>query len=90
MVCGLPIVVTPKADAANVVEPEKTGFLVPMRSPKSIAEPNVLGYAYLSAPGVTRVRARRGGLAAEHLAPFHPRRVAQEYLQLFELRLSYR
>jgi len=29
-------------------------------------------------------------LAAEHLAPFHPRKVAQEYLQLFERALSRR
>ena len=29
-------------------------------------------------------------LAAEHLAPFHPRKVAQEYLQLFERALSCR
>jgi len=29
-------------------------------------------------------------LAAEHLAPFHPRKVAQEYLELFERALSRR
>jgi glycosyltransferase involved in cell wall biosynthesis len=36
--CGLPIIVTPNAGAEDLVEPGVTGFLVPIRSPKKIAE----------------------------------------------------
>jgi glycosyltransferase involved in cell wall biosynthesis len=36
--CGLPIVVTPNAGAADLVEQGVTGFLVPIRSPEKIAE----------------------------------------------------
>jgi glycosyltransferase involved in cell wall biosynthesis len=36
--CGLPIVVTPNAGAADLVEPGQTGFLVPIRAPEKLAE----------------------------------------------------
>ncbi|AFY69023.1 glycosyl transferase group 1 [Thalassoporum mexicanum PCC 7367] len=38
MSCGLPIIVTPNAGGQDLVEPEQTGFLVPMRSPERLAE----------------------------------------------------
>jgi glycosyltransferase involved in cell wall biosynthesis len=38
MSCGLPIIVTPNAGGQDLVEPERTGFLVPMRSPERLAE----------------------------------------------------
>ncbi len=36
--CGLPIVVTPNAGAEDLVEPGRTGFLVPIRAPEALAE----------------------------------------------------
>jgi glycosyltransferase involved in cell wall biosynthesis len=36
--CGLPIVVTPNAGAEDLVEPGRTGFLVPIRAPEKLAE----------------------------------------------------
>jgi glycosyltransferase involved in cell wall biosynthesis len=36
--CGLPIVVTPNAGAEDLVEPGRTGFLVPVRAPEALAE----------------------------------------------------
>ena len=36
--CGLPIVVTPNAGAEDLVEPGRTGFLVPIRAPDALAE----------------------------------------------------
>jgi glycosyltransferase involved in cell wall biosynthesis len=36
--CGLPIVVTANAGAEDLVEPGKTGFLVPIRDPEALAE----------------------------------------------------
>ena len=36
--CGLPIVVTANAGGEDLVEPGKTGFLVPIRDPERIAE----------------------------------------------------
>jgi glycosyltransferase involved in cell wall biosynthesis len=33
--CGLPIIVTPNAGAEDLVEPGRTGFLVPIRAPES-------------------------------------------------------
>jgi glycosyltransferase involved in cell wall biosynthesis len=36
--CGLPIIVTPNAGAEDLVEPEKNGFLVPIRAPEKLAE----------------------------------------------------
>jgi glycosyltransferase involved in cell wall biosynthesis len=38
MSCGLPIIVTKNAGAQDLVEDGKAGFLVPIRSPESIAE----------------------------------------------------
>jgi glycosyltransferase involved in cell wall biosynthesis len=38
MTCGLPIIVTPNTGGADLVLSGETGFLVPIRSPKSIAE----------------------------------------------------
>jgi glycosyltransferase involved in cell wall biosynthesis len=38
MSCGLPIVVTPNAGAADLVEEGRTGFLVPIRAPEVLAE----------------------------------------------------
>ena len=38
MACGLPIIVTSHTGGADLVEPGKTGYLVPIRSPESIAE----------------------------------------------------
>ncbi len=38
MMCGLPIVVTANAGGEDLVEEGRTGFLVPIRSPESIAE----------------------------------------------------
>jgi glycosyltransferase involved in cell wall biosynthesis len=34
----LPIIVTPNTGGQDLVEPERTGFLVPMRSPEKLAE----------------------------------------------------
>jgi len=36
--CGLPIVVTPNAGAEDLVDPGRTGFLVPIRAPEVLAE----------------------------------------------------
>jgi glycosyltransferase involved in cell wall biosynthesis len=36
--CGLPIIVTPNAGAEDLVEQERTGFLIPIRAPEKIAE----------------------------------------------------
>ena len=36
--CGLPIIVTPNAGAEDLIEPNQTGFLVPIRSPEKLAE----------------------------------------------------
>jgi glycosyltransferase involved in cell wall biosynthesis len=36
--CGLPIVVTPNAGAEDLVEPGRTGFLIPIRAPEALAE----------------------------------------------------
>jgi glycosyltransferase involved in cell wall biosynthesis len=36
--CGLPIVVTPNAGAEDLIEPGRTGFLIPIRAPEAIAE----------------------------------------------------
>ena len=38
MSCGLPLLVTDNAGGADLVEPGKTGFVVPIRSPESLAE----------------------------------------------------
>lgn len=37
MLCGLPLIVTPNAGGDDLIEEEKTGFLVPIRSPEAIA-----------------------------------------------------
>jgi glycosyltransferase involved in cell wall biosynthesis len=36
--CGLPIIVTPNAGAEDLVEEQRTGFLVPIRAPEKLAE----------------------------------------------------
>ena len=36
--CGLPIIVTPNAGAEDLVEPGRTGFLIPIRAPEKLAE----------------------------------------------------
>jgi glycosyltransferase involved in cell wall biosynthesis len=36
--CGLPIIVTPNAGAEDLVDPGRTGFLVPIRAPEKLAE----------------------------------------------------
>lgn len=36
--CGLPIIVTPNAGAEDLVEQQRTGFLVPIRAPEKLAE----------------------------------------------------
>jgi len=38
MTCGLPIIVTPNTGGSDLVVPGRTGCLVPIRSPESIAE----------------------------------------------------
>ncbi len=38
MACGLPLVVTPNAGGEDLIEEEHTGFLVPIRSPETLAE----------------------------------------------------
>jgi glycosyltransferase involved in cell wall biosynthesis len=38
LACGLPIIVTENAGAADLVAEGNTGFLVPVRSPESVAE----------------------------------------------------
>ena len=38
LACGLPIIVTPNAGGADLVDEGRTGFLVPIRSPEIIAE----------------------------------------------------
>ncbi|MBC8122475.1 MAG: glycosyltransferase family 4 protein [Gemmatimonadaceae bacterium] len=38
MVCGLPLIVTPNAGGEDLIDPGETGFLVPIRSPRAIAE----------------------------------------------------
>lgn len=38
MACGLPLIVTKNAGADDLIDEGKTGFLVPIRSPKAIAE----------------------------------------------------
>jgi glycosyltransferase involved in cell wall biosynthesis len=36
--CGLPLIVTPNAGGEDLIDEGRTGFLVPLRSPKTIAE----------------------------------------------------
>jgi glycosyltransferase involved in cell wall biosynthesis len=36
--CGLPLLVTPNAGGDDLIEKEKTGFLVPIREPQALAE----------------------------------------------------
>jgi glycosyltransferase involved in cell wall biosynthesis len=36
--CGLPIVATPNAGAEDLIEPGRTGFLIPIRAPEALAE----------------------------------------------------
>lgn len=36
--CGLPLIVTPNAGGEDLIDEGRTGFLVPIRSPKTIAE----------------------------------------------------
>lgn len=38
MACGLPLIVTRNAGGDDLIEEERTGFLVPIRSPENIAE----------------------------------------------------
>lgn len=38
MACGLPMIVTPHAGGEDLIEEGRTGFLVPIRSPETIAE----------------------------------------------------
>ncbi len=38
LACGLPLIVTENAGGGDLIEPGETGFLVPIRSPDSIAE----------------------------------------------------
>jgi glycosyltransferase involved in cell wall biosynthesis len=38
MACGLPLIVTPNAGGQDLLEEGKTGFLVPIRAPETIAE----------------------------------------------------
>lgn len=38
MVCGLPLIVTPNAGGEDLIDEGKTGFLIPIRSPESIAQ----------------------------------------------------
>ncbi len=38
MACGLPLIVTPNAGGEDLIEEGRTGFLVPIRSPHSLAE----------------------------------------------------
>lgn len=38
MSCGLPLIVTPNAGGEDLIEEGRTGFLVPIRSPETIAE----------------------------------------------------
>ena len=38
MACGLPLIVTPNAGGEDLIEEGRTGFLVPIRAPESIAE----------------------------------------------------
>lgn len=38
MACGLPLIVTPNAGGEDLIEEGRTGFLVPIRSPQSLAE----------------------------------------------------
>ena len=52
--CGLPIVVTPNAGAEDLVDQERTGFLVPIRAPEKLAE--TLGWIADHQEWVTDVR----------------------------------
>ena len=38
MACGLPLIITPNTGGADLIESEKTGFVVPIREPNKIAE----------------------------------------------------
>ncbi|MFN2542198.1 MAG: glycosyltransferase family 4 protein [Chthoniobacterales bacterium] len=38
MACGLPVIVTRNAGGDDLIEEERTGFLVPIRSPEAVAE----------------------------------------------------
>jgi glycosyltransferase involved in cell wall biosynthesis len=38
MACGLPLIVTANAGGEDLIEEGRTGFLVPMRSPQSLAD----------------------------------------------------
>ena len=61
--CGLPILVTPNAGAQDLIDEGQTGFLVPIRSPETIAEK----IAWLAANREQLPDMRRAALAkAEH------------------------
>jgi glycosyltransferase involved in cell wall biosynthesis len=38
MACGLPLIITPNTGGEDLIENEKTGFIVPIRDPRKIAE----------------------------------------------------
>jgi glycosyltransferase involved in cell wall biosynthesis len=52
--CGLPIVVTPNTGAEDLVDQQRTGFLVPIRAPEKLAE--TLGWIADHQEWVTDVR----------------------------------
>jgi glycosyltransferase involved in cell wall biosynthesis len=38
MACGVPVIITPNTGGQNIIQPDKNGFLVPIRDPAAIAE----------------------------------------------------
>jgi glycosyltransferase involved in cell wall biosynthesis len=60
LACGLPLLVTPNAGGDDLVEEGETGFLVPIRSPKVLAE-RIAGLADHRArlPGMSRLARRK-------------------------------
>src|SRR5205823_1458743 len=38
LACGLPLIVTPNAGGEDLIEEERTGFLVPIRAPEILAK----------------------------------------------------
>jgi glycosyltransferase involved in cell wall biosynthesis len=38
MACGVPVIITPNTGGQNIIQPDKNGFVVPIRDPAAIAE----------------------------------------------------
>ncbi|XKE45568.1 glycosyltransferase family 4 protein [Halomonas organivorans] len=75
---GVPIVASEAGGIPDIVEPERTGLLVPVGDATALAE------ALLRLKGDAGLRARLADTASERLERFSPARMAEAYLGLYE------